>query len=406
MSYFEKARVSYDDTFNIDAFGRLRVSQLTTQFDGKQLHDALPLYYDVEEIGTGSASHSTTDAESTFTTSANSDAVVMQTKQRFNYMTGKSALGMQTFRNFNHETNVTKRVGYFNSNTSTPFDSSKDGFWIETDGTNIQFVISKGGTANTITQSNWNIDKVDGTGVSGVDLDLGTETGNLLLWWQFEWLGVGAVTFGFVSNNIFIPCHREDHILLDGIYMESPNHSLRAEIRQTGAGSGTFRYICSTFNTEGSIDVIGKDGGITDDSTHLNANNVNSWYVAIAIRLSSSKFDTLVDVLSSSLKSNTNDDFEYRVCFNPTYSGTLTYNSITNYAVEYALGATANTVSAFGSILNGGYGIQATAKDFNLKTALRLGAKIDGTQDEIIVCVKPHTSNLDIHRAINWRELS
>ena len=89
-----------------------------------------------------------------------------------------------------------------------------------------------------------------------------------------------------------------------------------------------------------------------------------------------------------------------------TNSSTLTYNSITNYAVEYALGATANTVSAFGSILNGGYGIQATAKDFNLKTALRLGAKIDGTQDEIIVCVKPHTSNLDIHRAINWRELS
>ena len=102
MSYVPHSTIEFGDSFNIDAFGRLRVSELTTQFDGKQLHDALPLFYDVEEIATGNAAHSKTNAESTLTTAASADAVICQTKQRFNYMTGKSALGMQTFRNFDH----------------------------------------------------------------------------------------------------------------------------------------------------------------------------------------------------------------------------------------------------------------------------------------------------------------
>jgi len=165
MSIFNNIKTSYDDTFNIDAFGRLRVSQLTTQFDGKQLHDALPLYYDVEEIGTGTAVHSTTNAESTLSTSASSDAVIIQTKQRFNYMTGKSALGFMTFRNFNLQTSIIKRVGYFNSNNSTPFNSDLDGFYLESNAltSTIDFVIAKGGTKNTINQSDWNMDKMDGT---------------------------------------------------------------------------------------------------------------------------------------------------------------------------------------------------------------------------------------------------
>ena len=44
--------------------------------------------------------------------------------------------------------------------------------------------------------------------------------------------------------------------------------------------------------------------------------------------------------------------------------------------------------------------------NLSLETAIRLGAKIDGTRDVIAVIVKPLTSNLDIHRAMNWRELS
>jgi len=410
MSYVPESAVYYSDTFNIDAFGRLRVSSLTTQFDGKQLHDALPLYYDVEEIGTGAAAHSTTNAESTLTTAATSDGVVMQTKQRFNYMTGKSALGMQTFRNFNHETNITKRVGYYNSRTTGAFDSVFDGFYLEADGTNINFCIAKGGTINTIAQSSWNGDKLDGTGASGIDLDLGTETGNLLMWWQYEWLGVGAVTFGFVYNGAFIQCHREDHILGDGVYMESPNHSLRVEIRQSGAGSGTLRYICSTFNTEGALDTIGKILSDNLGTATVNANTVGTNYALLGIRLATAKIDTLVDILDYSILATTSDNQLVQLWLNPTVAGTFTYSAVTNSSVEIAKGDTAgnpstNTVTG-GTLLYSDYISSQQSFNIQVQNAIRLGMSIAGVQDELVLTTTPLTANSDVTASIKWRELS
>ena len=410
MTWIPESAVYYSDTFNIDAFGRLRVSQLTTQFDGKQLHDALPLYYDVEEIGTGAAAHSTTNAESTFTTAASSDAVVMQTKQRFNYMTGKSALGMQTFRNFNHETNIIKRVGYFTSNTATPFASDYDGFYLESDGTNINFVISKGGTANTIAQSSWNGDKVDGTGASGVDLDLGTETGNLLLWYQYEWLGIGSISMGFVVNNIFIQCHREDHILGDGVYMQSPNQCLRAEIRQTGAGSGTLRYICSTFNIEGALDSLGKILSDNLGTSTVNANTVGTNYALLGIRLIKAKVDTLVDVIDYSILATTSDNQLVQLWLNPTVAGTFTYSAVTNSSVAIAKGDTSgnpstNTVTG-GTLLYSDYINSQQGFNIQVQNAIRLGMSIAGTLDELVLTTTPLTANSDVTASIKWRELS
>lgn len=398
--------ISFSDTFNIDSFGRLRTSELTTQFDGKQLHDALDLFYDQEQIGTGATAHSTTNAETTLTTAANLDVAIMQTKQRFNYMTGKSALGFMTFRNFNTEANVTKRVGYFNSNTTTPFNSSFDGFYLENDGTDVNFVISKGGVKNTIVMADWT-DPMDGTGVSGVDLDLGTEDGNLLFWFQFEWLGVGAVEFGFVKNGGIYTAHKVDHVMLDGVYMESPNHSLRYEIRQSGAGSGTFRAICASFNTEGSINKLGKVFSENLGTTHVNANSTSNKYALIGIQLQSTKADTLVDILDYSIITTTSDNQLVEVWLNPTVAGTFTYNAISDSSVAIAKGASggSNTVTG-GTLLYSDYINSQQAFNIKVENAIRLGMSIDGTVDSIVISTNPLSSNSDVLASIKWRELS
>ena len=388
---------------NIDAFNRLRVSQVNSQADLKQIHDNLPLFYDIEEIGTGVASHISSDAESTFNTSANNDVVIMQTKQRYNYRSGKSSLLYETFRHFNTETNITKRIGYYNSSTVSPYNSDLDGFYLENANGVISFGIAKTGVINNVLQSNWD-DPMDGTGESGVDLDLGTDTGNLLMWCDYEWLGVGQIRFGFVKDGTFYIAHKEDHIMLDGVYMSSPNHSIRAEIRQTGAGSGTFNLICATYSSEGAINKLGKDGAIDGNAIKLDANSLSVWYYAIGIRLQASKLDTLVDILGGYLLATTNDKFLYRVLLNPTYTGSVTYVDITNYSVSYALGATSNGITSQGTILASGAGVQNSVQSFTLDSSIKLGAKIDGTLDEIVVVVKPLSSNLDIYRGINFRE--
>lgn len=404
MAYL-KGDIKAADSPSVDAFGRWRVSQVASQFDLKQLHDALPLLYDTVEIGTGSATHTVAEARTQMTTAAASDAVIMQTFQMANYSSGKSQLIFLTFDTFEDETNITKRVGYFTNRTSgSPHDTLKDGLWLESSGGNVSINIQQSGTVTESTnQSSWNLDPLDGTGTSGITWDWSKNT---ILVIDFEWLGVGRVRWGVVYDGMVIYFHESLHTQASatGVYMSSPNQPIRAEIRQTGAGSGTFNFICATVGSEGAVNILGKDGGIDDDGTHLNANNTSDWYYAIGLRLNSSKFDTLVDLISGGLLSTTNDNFLYRVLLNPTYAGTVTYNTVTNYSVEYGLGATANTISTNGSILYSGNGAQASAESFNLETAIRLGADIAKTADEIVIAVKPLTVNLDIHRAINWRE--
>ena len=132
MIQVEKIKAIIDKSPNLTAFGRVRTAELTMQIDAKQLHDSLPLFYDqdinVGDQGTASITHSTTNAESTLTVNGDSvDGVqqhcIMQTKQRFNYQTGKGVLGFMTFRQFQNQTGVTKRVGYYNSDTTGTYNT-------------------------------------------------------------------------------------------------------------------------------------------------------------------------------------------------------------------------------------------------------------------------------------------
>ena len=401
MSNLKRVDVALADSPSADAFGRLRVSQLTTQLDVKYNHDDQPIL--VDEVTNGSASSTHSDSSSTvqMDTSASGDYIVRQTFQRMAYQSGKSQQVLMTFFGMDAEANVTKRIGYFSSSTTAPYTANFDGFYLENDGTNLKLVTAKNGTKTEVNQSSW-VDPFDGTGPSGITHDFADNT---IMFWDYEWLGVGRLRCCIVWEGSVYLLHEFNHQDQTGVYMTSPNQPLRWEMRQSGAGSGTMTTICATVGSEGAINEAGKDGGISDDNTHLNANSTSNWYYAVGLRLGASDPDTFVDILGANLKSNTNDDYEFRIVLNPTYSGSVTYNAVTDYSVEYGLGATANTVSAMGHILYAGFGTQASDKDFNLKTAIRLGTAIDGTQDEIVVIVKPHTSNLDIHRAINWREI-
>jgi hypothetical protein len=394
-------KISYDKSPNIDAFGRLRVSQVTTQFDAKQLHDALPLFIDEETIGTGATSHDTTLAENELTTASNSDAVILQTKQRFNYQSGKSQLLFWTFNGMNNETNITKRIGYFSSNTTTPFNSTLDGFWLENDGTTLRIKVYRSGTEiDNVARSSWG-DPLDGTGASGITHDFDKNT---ILVCSFEWLGVGEVQFGIVKDGVIIPFLYLDHTEIQGVYMSSPNQPMRWEMRQTGAGSGTMNVICSSVNSEGSINQLGKILSENLGTSFVNANSTGSKYALLGIRLQSAKVDTLVDLLDYSILSITNDNQLVEVWLNPTVTGTFTYNSITNSSVQIAKGAGA-TVSG-GTLLFSQYVSRQSATPISIENAIRLGMAIDGTLDTIVVTTNPLSSNADVYGSITWRELT
>ena len=403
MSYIEDVNIQFQDTANIDAFGRVRVSNLTTLIDIKQLYDKQPLLVDEIIIDLATSVHSTTNASVTMSTGVNAEAVIRQTFQRANYQSGKSHLCLFTFGDFDLSTGITKRVGYFSSSTTLPFTADLDGIFLQNDGSNVSLQVYRTGTNTfSVNQSAWD-DPMDGSGASGITIDW---TKDQIFAVDFEWLGAGRIRFYFVIDGVFYKVHE----MLNAnsqteVYMSSPNQPIRYEIRQSGAGEGSFKQICASINSEGATNLIGKNWGIDDNGTHLDANSSSNWYYAIGLRLKSTHFDTIVDVLNGILLATTNDNFLVRVVLNPTYASTVTYTDVTNSAVQYGLGATANTVSAMGTILFSGSGYQSSVSDFELDNSLRIGASLLGVADEIVVIIKPLSINLDIYRSINWREL-
>lgn len=129
-----------------------------------------------------------------------------------------------------------------------------------------------------VAQSSWNIDKFDGTGPSGITLDL---TKTQILFITAQWLGVGRVVMGFNINGRLMPAHQFLHANNEVYpYTQSFNLPIRMEVRTSGSttiarsgyfdgdngfflectkatAGGTINFICCSVQSEGSIDIRG-----------------------------------------------------------------------------------------------------------------------------------------------------
>ena len=389
-----------------DAFGRLRTSEPTTVYDSKQLHDALPLFYDDQEIsgsGTGSA-HSPLKASTTMTVSASTAGTrVRQTFQRYNYQPGKSQLILCTgnLQDSGGGAGIVSRMGYFDA---------ADGVYMACNEGALEFRIRSSVTGSPVeeiaTQATMNGDPVDGTGPSGVTLDL---TKTQIFFTDLEWLGVGTVRVGVVVDGRFILCHSFNHATADAsVYMSTPNLPLRYEISNDGTGVASgIQHICSSVISEGGADPTGRlQVESTGAQGQINASSSGTVYAVLGIRLKTTHQDTQIDLTGMSMLCTTNDAFEWLLLYNPVVAGTFTYGDKSNSACQVAQGATngSNTVSG-GFPIAGGFATQRTATTEALNNALRLGASISGVSAEIVLCVRPLANGADIYGSLSWREL-
>jgi len=117
--------------------------------------------------------------------------------------------------------------------------------------------VLRNSTADTlISQSNWNIDKFDGTGNSGITLDF---TKAQLFVIDFEWLSVGRIRYGFYIYGKIFYCHQITNVnSLTAPYMVTPNLPVRYEVRNNDGGNVSLTQICSSVITEGGYYPIGK----------------------------------------------------------------------------------------------------------------------------------------------------
>lgn len=235
--------------FSGDMFGRLKIADVFTLFDSQHRYHDNGDYSDTTAEG-GSTSFDTNQSTVSLTVTGTSGSeVTRESRKVFPYQPGKSLQVLQTFVFAPAHANLRQRVGYF---------SRQNGFYLEQDGTTINFVkrtyINGSVSETRVPQSQWNVDKLNGLGPSGVNLDLSKAQ---ILFSEYEWLGVGSVRMGFAINGNFIIAHQFNHAnIIDSVYMTTAALPVRYEIKNTGTieYSSSLKQICVTVVSNGGYD--------------------------------------------------------------------------------------------------------------------------------------------------------
>jgi len=385
---------------SLDAFGRRRVTQPFTLFDSKLIGDNKPIFWDEAEVS-GSGTSGSYSADRSSETMSVSDATagkrVRQTKQRFNYQPGKSLEIMITNVVGAGAVGITKRWGYFDGD---------NGLFFQLDGTTLSTVVRSnvsGSPVDTVVESqDWSVDRMDGQGPSDVEIDLSKAQIFLI---DMEWLGVGTVRFGVVIDGAIYYVDQRNHANnIASVYMTSANLPVRYEIENDGSGGvASIEAICTTVISEGGEEATGITRGKSTEATNIDANASGTIYAGIGIRLKTTHLNNVVRIKKFTAIAITNDDFEWLLILNPTVAGTFTYSDETNSSVQTAVGATANTVTG-GTIVDCGYGKSGIVSSDILDSLYYLGSDIDGTRDEMVICVRPLSSNADFFVSLSWQE--
>lgn len=283
MTFLFDDKISYDDSANLSAFGGLRTS--TTRLLGEYRYmygsGASVQFNDVlASSGTLTPDYPEACVYGDVTTASGS-RVVRQTKQYHPYIPGTSNKGMMTFKMDVAKVNLVQAVGMYDDN---------DGVFFRMNGTTPEVVIRKGGVdTEVVAQSNWNVDRLDGSmnefNQSGVTADFSKCQ---ILTIDYQWLGVGRVRIGFVTDGNTTYVHQFAHVnRTTAVYMNQPSLPLRWEIKNTGvtASASRMTIICGAVYCEGADYETGFSRAISSDGTATTVSNATDGQLVLAIRL-------------------------------------------------------------------------------------------------------------------------
>jgi len=121
-----------------DAAGRMRTSQKTTLFDGKDLNATDT---DLWHTATGSTGAVSFSENKTTIYVTPGQYVVRQSNLFLPYFSGKGQAIEETMLNFAYQAGVTKRIGYASRAAVAPYTAGMDGFCLVSDGENNRYAL-------------------------------------------------------------------------------------------------------------------------------------------------------------------------------------------------------------------------------------------------------------------------
>ena len=396
----------------LDAFGRLRVSNPFTLFDSSHRYKDNNLWVTSTASGGAAAFNTNEGLVDLNVTTTSGSKVYRETTKVFSYQPGKSLLVMTTFVLNPAKANLRQRVGYY---------GASNGMYLELDGAggNIVSFVERSSVSGTLVetkviQSAWNYDTMNGSGPSGLTLDI---TKAQILWMDIEWLGLGTVRMGFVIDGKFILCHQFHHAnLITSTYITTASLPLRYEIENTGTttSSSVLKQICSTVISEGGYQLSGLQQGIgVPITTPTTLTTAGTYYPVVSLQLKASPnfLDSIVILTAISIMGITNNhNYSWRVVASGTTTGGTWVSAGTDSSVEYKLTGTSFTggrilAQGFSSASNQAVTSVDILKEALFKFQLERNS-FTSTPFELTIVAAGSSTNSSVYAAADWEEIS
>lgn len=388
----------------VDAFGRVRSAQPFTLFD------SFHRYQDngkiSEEAVGGSSAHNANAGLIECMIDGNAGSHIYRESSRvFAYQPGKSLQVLQTYILSPHKPGLRQRYGYYDTQNGIYLEQTDQGLcWVERS-------TSTGSLTETrVYQSNWNYDKMDGTGVSKLTLDMSKAQIQFI---DIEWLGLGSVRCGFVINGKFILTHTFHHAnIITSTYMATACLPVRAEIENVSAtgSSSTLKIVCTSVISEGGYEIRGRSYSAGHPiNTPRVLSTPGTTYPVFSMRLKSNRLGAIVDPKTFGLAVGAAANFKYFLIGGAISTGGTWVSAGTDSSVEYNLAPTSYTG---GRVLDSGYIIAsnqtaATPQQERNPFSYQLERNtFTSTPYEFLIAMVSDGNNQSVWGTVQWQEIT
>ena len=364
------------------------------------------LNWDEQITGTGSVVHVPEYGMVKFEVGSNAgDEVIRQTKRVQRYIPGRSAEVAMSVIYGTPTTGIRKRIGLFDNTDGAYFEDGGDGTYYVA----CRRKVGASFVDTRVAREDWNYDKLDGTGPSGIVADP-TALQHIVI--EYEWYGAGQVEFKYIIDNNSFPVHRFNHANRQA-YPWSSTASLpvRCELTNVAGTAGTHEFYqgSHSFATEGNTELLGRQNSISSAITGKTLTTANTFYPVVALRLKSTALNSVVlpDSFSGATLDNTNVFIRLVEGANVTGGTWVSYSD--DSPVEYNITATGYTngipvETVFVSATNQGNIFHLNTRaitQIDRKTTTTLG----DTSDTLIVAMASTNANKAAFASLGWIEV-
>lgn len=399
LSFLFSDSFDYKDNWVVDSYRRLRTSSPFGVFNSSLQNSINHTEWEIITAGTAAETYLPFESAASLTIgTANGDRVLRQTLQTFQYQTGTGTQVLMTGVLGVTQNGTAARLGIYDDLNGLFFEV-KDGVFNVV----LRKTLSVGNTVEVrVAQSDFNIDKLDGTGPGGYNIDL---TKAQLFNIDYAWLGVGRVRFGVWSGTCFCYCHEfKYNNVLDTVFMGKGDLPARYELinTQAVASSSSMKQICTAVFVEGGLNEKAfSQSVVTEQGGYYTVPNNNSWHNLISLRLKNTSTRVSVKIADFSCLNDANNGYHIAVFKNATLPA-LTWNDASDYTQFALLGGVItdgkNVVSTIGSSKT-----EATLDTKTIKDNINL--RYNGTSETFSLAIRRVTGSPSVAATLNFFEI-